>query len=89
MTLRYKCSYENLFVQYTGNFSSAKIKNFIGKIGDIFNFKNIDCGYILEPPHRGYSNEYLQSIFWSKNKTPFSLNKSGVYGGIHCTDMLS
>ena len=23
----------------------------------------IDCGYSLEPPHRGGSNEYPQSIF--------------------------
>ena len=24
---------------------------------------NIDCGYSLEPPHRGGSNEYQQSMF--------------------------
>ena len=30
--------------------------------------KNIDCGYTLEPPRRGGSNEYPQSMFWSKNK---------------------
>ena len=30
--------------------------------------QNIDCGYKLEPPWRGGSNEYPQSIFWSKNK---------------------
>ena len=30
--------------------------------------QNIDCGYTLEPPHRGGSNEYPQSMFWSKNK---------------------
>ena len=30
--------------------------------------QNIDCGYMLEPPCRGGSNEYLQSMFWSKNK---------------------
>ena len=30
--------------------------------------QNIDCGYTLEPPRRGGSNEYLQSMFWSKNK---------------------
>ena len=29
--------------------------------------QNIDCGYTLEPPHRGGSNEYPQSMFWSKN----------------------
>ena len=29
---------------------------------------NIDCGYTLEPPRRGGSNEYPQSMFWSTNK---------------------
>ena len=28
-----------------------------------FMLKNIDCGYSLEPPHRGGSNEYPQSMF--------------------------
>ena len=32
----------------------------------LFLLKNIDCGYSLEPPHRGYSNEYPQSIFWAE-----------------------
>ena len=30
--------------------------------------QNIDCGYTLEPPCRGGSNEYPQSMFWIKNK---------------------
>ena len=30
--------------------------------------QNIDCGYTLEPPRRGGSNEYPQFMFWSKNK---------------------
>ena len=30
--------------------------------------QNIDCGYSLEPPRRGGSNEYPQSMFSSKNK---------------------
>ena len=29
--------------------------------------QNIDCGYSLEPPRRGGSNEYPQSMFLSKN----------------------
>ena len=33
----------------------------------LFLLQNIDCGYSLEPP-RGSSNEYPQSMFWSKNK---------------------
>ena len=30
--------------------------------------QNIDCGYSLEPPRRGRSNEYPQSMFLSRNK---------------------
>ena len=40
------------------------------KNSDIFyiSAKNIDCGYSLEPPRRGGSNEYPQSMFLSRNK---------------------
>ena len=31
--------------------------------------QNIDCGYTLEPPRRGGSNEYAQSsMFWLKTE---------------------
>ena len=30
--------------------------------------QNIDCGYSLEPPRRGGSNEYPQSMVLSRNK---------------------
>ena len=30
--------------------------------------QNIDCGYSLEPPQRGGSNEYPQSMLLSRNK---------------------
>ena len=30
--------------------------------------QNINCGYTLEPPRRGGSNEYTQCICFSKNK---------------------
>ena len=30
--------------------------------------QNIDRGYLLEPPRRGGSNEYPQSMFLSRNK---------------------
>ena len=30
--------------------------------------QNIDCGYSLEPPRRGGSNEYPQSMFLNSNK---------------------
>ena len=29
---------------------------------------NIGCGYMLEPPRLGGSNEYPQSMFWTNNK---------------------
>ena len=29
----------------------------------LFLLKNMDCGYSLEPPRRGGSNEYPQSMF--------------------------
>ena len=50
-------------------FSPVKIENFIGFLKNIFLIfaQNIDCGYTLEPPRRGGSNEYPQSMFWSKN----------------------
>ena len=40
------------------------------KNSDVFyiSAQNIDCGYSLEPPRRGGSNEYPQSMFWSRNK---------------------
>ena len=34
----------------------------------LFLLKNIDCGYSLEPPRRGGSNEYPQSMFLSRNR---------------------
>ena len=42
-----------------------KNENFQTKNSDIFHIstQNIDCGYSLEPPHRGGSNEYTQSMF--------------------------
>ena len=41
---------------------------FFDKNSDIFHIsaQNIDCGYSLEPPRRGGSNEYPQSVFEQK-----------------------
>ena len=62
--------YENTPIQYTVIFHGCKNDNFQMKFFDIFLIfaQNIDCGYTLEPPQRGGSNEYRQSLFWSKNK---------------------
>ena len=55
--------------KYIENFTT-KNENFQIKNSDIFHIsdQNIDCGYSLEPPRRGGSNEYPQSMFLSKNK---------------------
>ena len=70
MILYVACHYANMSVQYTAIFHGCKNVNFQMKIFDIFlTFaQKIDCGYTLEPPQRGGSNEYPQSMFWSKNK---------------------
>ena len=62
--------YENMPMQYTEIFIGVKNENFQQKKFDIFLIfaQNIDCGYMLEPPRRGGSNKYPQSMFWSKNK---------------------
>ena len=55
--------------KYIENFISKNWK-FSDNKTDIFHIstQNIDCGYPLEPPRRGSSNEYPQSMFLSKNK---------------------
>ena len=53
----------------TENFTTKKWK-FSDKKSDISHIsaQNIDCGYSLEPPRWGGSNEYLQSMFLNRNK---------------------
>ena len=77
-------------MQYKEIFKVVKNENFPLKKIDIFLIfaQNIDCGYTLEPPRRGGSNEYPQSMFWGKNKknryTPaypsFTIEKWGIRG---------
>ena len=52
------------------NFDPLKPHFYIVKLGFtgvyiifLISAQNIDCGYSLEPPHRGGSNEYPQSMF--------------------------
>ena len=56
--------------KYTENFTTKKNENFQTKNSVIFliSAQNIDCGYSLEPPQRGSSNKYPQSMFLSRNK---------------------
>ena len=50
--------------------SPPKTENFQIKKSDNFHIsaQNIDCGYSLELPCQGSSNEYPQSMFLSRNK---------------------
>ena len=58
--------YENKPIQIYCKFYHPKKWKFSDKKkSDIFQIfaQNIDCGYSLEPPRRGGSNEYPQSLF--------------------------
>ena len=54
---------------------TAKNWKFSDTNSDIFHIstQNIDCGYPLEPPRWGGSNEYQQSMFWTE------IRKNNVY----------
>ena len=54
--------------KYIENFISKNWKFSDKKNSDIFHIsaQNIDCGYSLEPPRRGGSNEYPQPMFWAE-----------------------
>ena len=56
--------------KYIEIFSTKKNETFQMKNSGSFHIsaQNIDCGYWLEPPRRGGSNEYPQSMFLSRNK---------------------
>ena len=55
--------------KYIVSFTTKKGK-FSDKKFDVFHIsaQNIDCGYSLELPQRGGSNEYQESMFLSRNK---------------------
>ena len=57
--------YDDTAVKYTAIFHCCKNDNFQLKNLVIFLIfaQNIDFGYTLEPPQRGGSNEYPQSMF--------------------------
>ena len=75
---------------YLYNFDHLKPHFYIIKLGFtgvyiifLFLLKNIDWRYSLEPPRRGGSNEYPQSMFWAEIwKIPeFLYLKTSVFGG--------
>ena len=63
--LLYDGYYENMPIQIYWKFFNQKKWKFQIKNSDILHIsaQNIDCGYSLEPPQRGGSNEYPQSMF--------------------------
>ena len=77
--------------KYIENFTSKNWK-FSHKKPWYFNIsaQNIDCGYPLEPPRRGGSNEYQQPMFWAEIRnimyTPlnpsFTIEKWGLRGSV-------
>ena len=72
-TCKYKYSsrhYENTPIFKDIENFTTKHEHFQIKNSDIFHIsaQNIDCGYSLESPRRGGSNEYPQSMFLSRNK---------------------
>ena len=55
---------------YLYNFDPLEPHFYLVKLGftgvyviSLISAQNMDCGYSLEPPHRGGSNEYPQSMF--------------------------
>ena len=46
------------FISKNGKFSDKKNSDIVP-----ISAQNIDCGYSLEPPRRGGSNKYPQSMF--------------------------
>ena len=56
-------------IQMYWKFQHQKNWKFSDKNSDIFHISaQIDCGSSLEPPRRGGSNEYPQSMFWNRSK---------------------
>ena len=71
--------YENLPMQYTEIFSPVKIENFVRKIF---------AEAVLTSTHNLCFGAKIRKL-GIPLRTPDFLYKSGVYGGIHSTDMFS
>ena len=74
---------------YLYNFDPLKPHFYIVKLGFtgvyvifLFSAQNIDCEYSLEPPRRGGSNEYTQSMFWAEiwKISEFFIWKFSIFG---------
>ena len=64
----YAYHYEDTPIQIHWKFYYQKKWKFSNENSDIFHIsaKNIDCGYSLEPPRRGGSYKYPQSMFFQQ-----------------------
>ena len=58
-----KQAYSNILENLPAKYEKNQIKILIFFLCLL---KNIDCGYSLEPPRRGGSNEYPQTMFWAE-----------------------
>ena len=67
---RTQVHYENTPIQIYWKFYNPKKENFQMKNSGIFHIsaQNIDCGYLLELPQWGSSNEYPQFMFFQQYK---------------------
>ena len=82
------CITKTRLFKYIENFTTQKNENFQIKINIFYiSAQNIDCGYSLEPPRWGGSNEYPQSLFWAEIRkiiytpvNPFYYIKMGFEG---------
>ena len=89
MTCRHNIITKTHIFKYIENFTTRSWK-YSDKNSSIFHIpaQNIDCGYWLEPPRLGSSNECPQFRFLSRNKinnvypckTPVLLYKTGLSG---------
>ena len=84
----FKEHHENMPNVY--NFDPFKPHFYIVKLGFpgvyiifLYLLKNRDWGYSLEPPRRGGSNEYPQSMFWAEiwKTSEFFIWKFSFFGG--------
>ena len=83
-------SKENITKTCLYNFDSLKPHFYAVKQGFtgvyvifLISAQNIDCGYSLEPPRRGGSNEYPQSMFWAEiwKISELLIRKFSFFGG--------
>ena len=81
---------ETITKTYLYNLDPLKPHFYIIKLGFtgvyiifLISAQDIDCGYSLEPPRRGGSNEYLQSMFCAEiwKISEFFIWKFSVFGG--------